>query len=146
MIPRFSLIRIIALMTIGTSLAWGVSLATAATANHELVSVSGPSSASRGSTISLTYKVKNRGPQLSTSSTVKFYLCTSLPAVSTCQINTHGPGPIVVNQTVTKVNSTFTVPAAQALGTNYVIAVCGFGDTDPDWSNNTNSYAIVISE
>jgi|GEM_PF-2295373 len=110
-----------------------------------LTNLSGPASAARGATIEVIHTTKNIGTLPASSSTSRFYLCTNTVA-SGSQINQQTVPALAVNAIVTLTNNTFTIPSLTPLGTNYIIGVCGFGITDSNPSNNTNSTPIIITE
>ena len=107
-----------------------------------ITSLSGPTNAARGATISVVHTTKNVGSALAGASTSKFYLCTNNVA---CNYRNQQSVPaLAAGASKTLTNTGFSVPADQALGTNYIVGVCGFGITQPT-GNDTNSIPIVIT-
>jgi hypothetical protein len=107
-----------------------------------VLSVSAPASAARNATINVVHTTKNVGTALAPSSTSKFHLCTNNVACGL--INSQSVPGLAAGASKTLTNSSFTIPAGQPLGTNYIVVVCATNLAD-NKSNNTNSTVIVIT-
>lgn len=109
-----------------------------------ITALSAPGSAARGATISVIHTTKNVGNALAATSSSRFHLCTNNIA---CGYRNQQAVPLLaVGASKTLTNTTFSVPADQPLGTNYVVVVCGDGLVEANKANNTNSIPIVITE
>lgn len=115
-------------------------------ADLTITSLSAPATASQGTTISVIHTTQNIGAAFAGSSTSKFYLCTNDVAYASGYRNQQTVGALAMGASKTLTNTTFSVPADQPLGTNYVIVICGIGLTESDKTNNTNSIPIVITQ
>jgi hypothetical protein len=109
-----------------------------------ITALSGPASAATGTTISVIHTTKNIGTAPANSSTTKFWLCTNTTVYGS-PINQQAVPALAVGVSKTITNTTFIIPTSQPLGTNYIIAVCGFGISELSKANNTNSTPIVIT-
>jgi hypothetical protein len=107
-----------------------------------ITSLSAPTNAARGATISVAHTTKNVGDQLAGFTTTKFHLCTNNTACG--YRNQQSVPSLAPGASKTLTNTSFSVPADQALGTNWIVGVCGFGITQPT-GNDTNSIPIVIT-
>ena len=107
-----------------------------------ITSLSAPTNAARGATINVIHTTRNVGSALAGSSTTKFHLCTNNVACG--YINQQNVPALAAGASKTLTNTTFSVPAGQTLGTNYIVGVCGFGINQPT-GNDTNSVPIVIT-
>ena len=107
-----------------------------------ITSMSAPTNAARGATISVVHTTKNVGNTLAGLSSTKFYLCTN--NVASNERNSQSIPALGVGVSKMLTNSNFSVPADQALGTNWIVGVCGFNITQPT-GNDTNSIPIVVT-
>jgi hypothetical protein len=123
---------------------WSGTESLAASPDLTITALSAPGSAARGATISVVHTTRNGGDLLAGLSTNKFYLCTNTVAYGG-NINQQSVPALLVGASKTLTNTTFIIPASATLGTNYIIAVCGFGIVEPNKSNNTNSTPILIT-
>ncbi len=135
---------IIVVLGIGLGL-WNATEGAAAAPDLTVTALSAPASAARNTTISVIHTTKNVGNLIAPSSTSYFYLCTNNVACGS-RINQQAVGSLAVNASKTYTNTSFSIPAGQPLGTNYIVDVCGIGITEPNKANNTNSTPIVITE
>lgn len=107
-----------------------------------ITSLSAPTNAARGATISVVHTTKNVGNTLAGLSSTKFYLCTNQVACS--ERNSQSVPALGAGVSKTLTNTSFSVPADQALGTNWIIGVCGYNISQPT-GNDTNSIPIVVT-
>jgi hypothetical protein len=107
-----------------------------------ITSMSAPTNAARGATISVVHTTKNVGNTLAGLSSTRFYLCTNNFACGF--VNQQSVAALGVGASKTLTNTAFGVPAGQALGTNWIVGVCGFNISQPT-GNDTNSIPIVIT-
>lgn len=108
-----------------------------------VTSVSAPSSASLGSTIKVVHVTMNLSSNTCPSSTSKFYLCTNSFAYATGLRNTQAVPLLGSQASFQETNLTFIIPTTATVGEYHVIVICGYGITDPNWSNNTNSTTTI---
>ena len=108
-------------------------------ADLTVTSVWAPSSTSLGSTIKVVHVTMNISSNTCISSSTKFYLCTNNIGYANGFRNSQSIFALGGGQSFQATNLTFIIPSNAMLGTNYIIVVCGFGITDSNWSNNTNS-------
>ena len=111
------------------------------TCDEQNIKVAAPQTAHRSDTITVIVTVKDIGSLGCAASTMKFYLSTN--NVASGLINSQTETSIAAGQSLNVTNNSFTIPAAQPLGTNYIVAVCACGITEPT-GNDTNSAVIVI--
>lgn len=107
-----------------------------------ITSMSAPTNAARSATISVVHTTKNVGNQVAGPSSTHFYLCTNNVACG--ERNSQAVPQLAPSASKTLTNNGFTVPADQALGTNWIVGVCGFNITQPT-GNDTNSIPVVIT-
>jgi len=108
-----------------------------------ITALSAPASISTGSTINVIHTTKNIGTAPAGTSVSKFYLCTNNVACG--PINQQSVPSIAVGASKTLTNTSFTIPATQPLGTNYIVVICGTTTSESSKANNTNSVPIVIT-
>ena len=114
-----------------------------AAADLTVTSVSAPSSASLGSTIKVVHVTMNISSNACGSSSTKFFLCTNNVAYANGLRNTQAIPPFAGGGSFQATNTQFIIPSNAALGANHIIIVCGFGITDSNWSNNTNTTTVI---
>ena len=112
-------------------------------ADLTVTSVSAPSSASLSSTIKVVTVTMNISSNVCGSSSTKFFLCTNTVAYANGLRNTQSIPALLGGGSIQMTNLTFIIPTNATLGANHIIVVCGFGITDSNWSNNTNTTTII---
>ena len=112
-------------------------------ADLTVTSVSAPSSTSLGSTIKVVHVTMNISSNTCASTSTKFFLCTNTVAYANGLRNTQSIPALLGGGSIQMTNLTFIIPTNATLGANHIIVVCGFGITDSNWSNNTNTTTII---
>jgi len=113
----------------------------------EIYSISAPSSASRGSVISVSDVTTNIGNAAAISSTSDIYICTNVNYVTSgSKVGSHVVAPIAAGRS-SAWSGSVTVPAKQPLGTNYYIVVANGNRlaVESNYANNTNYVPIIIN-
>ncbi len=114
----------------------------------KVYSVTAPSSASRGTLISVSDVTTNIGNAPAVQSASDIYICTNVNHVtSSSKVSSHAVSPLAAGRSWPWSGSV-TVPAAQPLGTNYYIVVAD-GDqrvVESNYNNNTNYVMIIINQ
>lgn len=113
----------------------------------KVYSVSAPSSASRGTTISVSDVTTNVGNVGSPQSVTDIYICTDVNHVTTsCWVTNHTTAGIQVGKSWPWTGPV-AVPANQPLGTNYYIVVANGNRqvNEANYANNTNYVMIIIN-
>jgi len=114
----------------------------------QVYSISAPSTAQRGTTISVSDTTTNTGTANAVQSISGIYICTSLSSVSSsCWVTNHNTAGVKINGSTTWGPIPVTVPTTTALGTNYYIVVCNSNRQvgESNYFNNTNYVMIVIT-
>jgi subtilase family serine protease len=110
-------------------------------------SISAPSSATRGTNITVTVVTTNYpGGATSLGADTTLYLCTSTTPQSSCRITQWDTGTILSGRKHTA-NKTITIPSSQPTGTNYLIAVADDPPSiaESNEANNQLSRVIIIN-
>jgi subtilase family serine protease len=110
-------------------------------------SISAPSTARRGTAISVSDTTTNAGTAPAVLSVSGIYISTSLSNVgSATWVTNHSTSGININSSWPWAGSV-TVPAAQPLGTNYYVVVANSNRqvSESNYYNNTNYVMIVIT-
>ena len=113
----------------------------------EVYSISAPSSATRGTPISVSDVTTNIGNAGAAQSVSDIYICTSVNSVSSsCKVSSHVVGVMAVGGSYLWAGSV-TVPSKQPRGTNYYIVVANGNRqvVESNYNNNTNYVMIIIN-
>ena len=109
-----------------------------------ITAISAPPTAARNTAISVIHTTQNIGTAPAMSTQTRFWICTNTTVYGN-YINTQVVGILNTGASVTLSNNNFIIPPGQPLGTNYIIAVCGYYINEITKANNTNTCLLIVT-
>jgi len=140
----WSSVIVLTVMAIGMS----PSPATGGNPDYKAKIISAPTNGTRGQPINVTLCTTNAAnlDKAITSSSTRFYINTTSNFAGATELTNHTVLALLAKKW-TNWTANVTIPAGQALGTNYLIGVCDKLNTvtESNENNNTNSVPITIN-